>query len=382
MRCTLGLLCSTAACVIFAVVALSAQQPSATPPPVSEEPVRIPTDEVHLTVHAQGAFPGVALKLRPEDLSVFENGVAQEITSMRNVPASVLVLVDTGAALSFVKSSETARLTAKLIIGGLPMGTSFSVAQYSERTETIADWTENRADAFSRIDSSTKLGRRSMLAESIAAAAKMFASRPFENRHLILVTDGLDRSKAIDSKSAELRQLAAANIVLHVVSYAGIEQAGAEEAGKIVKFNTKPSRPRIPPFILEDMIRGMSLPPQIREEVKAFLRAQNEGTRWLVIDLDRERKRMLNGRRDEWKKAEEQLTAAAAETGGSVSKSADLAELWNGAAEIARAIGMHYSLIYSPSVSGSDESKPRSIMIKSGIDGISVRTRKTVVLAK
>ncbi len=294
----------------------------------------------------------------------------------------MLVLVDTGAALTFVKSSETARLTAKLIIGSLPEGTSFSVAQYSERTETVADWTENQADTFSRIDNSIKLGRRSMLTDAFATATKVFASRPFENRHLILVTDGLDGSKAIDSKSAELRKLAAANIVLHVVSYAGIEQAGAETAGKIVKFNTKPSRPRIPPFILEDMLRGMSLPREIRIEVEAFLRAQNEGIQFIIIDLDRERKRMLNGRRDEWKKAEEQITVIAAETGGSVSKSADLAELWAGAAEIARAIGMHYSLIYSPTVSGSDESKPRSVMVKSAIEGINVRTRRWVVLTK
>lgn len=381
MRCTLALFCSTIVFLISAVASLSAQQTSPTPP-VSEETIRILTEEVHLTVHAQGAIPGVALKLRPEDLSVYEDGVAQTIASMRNVPASVMVLIDTGAALTFVKSSETARLTAMLVIGSLPDGSSFSVVQYSERTETIADWTDDRADAFLRIDSSVKIGRRSMLTDALTATTKMFASRPLENRHLILVTDGLDGAKAINPESAELRQLAAANIVLHVVSLAGIEQAGAETAGKIIKFNTKPSRPRIPPFILEDMLRGMPFPREKRKEMEAFLRAQNEGTRWLTIDLDRERKRMLNGRRDEWKKAEEQLTVAAAETGGSVSKSADLTALLNGAAEIARAIGMHYSLTYMPSVTASGEPKPRSVKVTTGIDGISVRTRKMVVLTK
>lgn len=381
MRCTFRLFCDTIVCLIFVAATLSAQESSPTPP-VSDETIRIQTEEVHLTVHAQGAVPGVALKLRSEDLSVFEDGVAQTIASMRNVPASVMLLIDTGAALTFVKSSETVRLTAKLVIGNLPEGTSFSVMQYSERTETIAGWTDDRVDVFSRIDSSIALGRRSMLTDAFATATRMFASRPIENRHLILITDGLNGSKAVNPESAELRQLAATNIVLHVVSLAGIEQAGAESAGKIVKFNTKPSRPRIPSFILDDMLRGLSSHPQIKEEVKAFLRAQNEGTRWLIIDLDRERKRMLNDRRDEWKKAEEQLTVAAAETGGSVSKSADLSELWTGAAEIARAIGMHYSLTYIPSFSAAGEPKPRSVMVTTGIDGISVRTRKMVVLTK
>lgn len=377
MRCTIGLFCSTIVCLVFVTATLLAQQASPTPP-VSEETIRIQTEEVHLTVHAQGAIPGVALKLRPEDLSVYEDGVAQTIASMRNVPASVLVLIDTGAALTFVKSSETARLSAKLVIGNLPEGTSFSVVQYNERPKTVADWTDNRVDVFSRLDSSVAIGRRSMLTDALTAATTMFAARPIENRHLILITDGLDGSRAVNPESVELRQLAVVNITLHVVSLAGIEQAGAETAGKIVKFNNKPSRPRIPQFVLEDLLRGMP----VKEEVKSFLRAQNEGTRWLIIDLDRERKRMLNGRRDEWKKAEEQLTVAAAETGGSVSKSADLAELWKGAAEIARAIGMHYSLTYMPAVTASGEPKPRSVRVTTGINGISVRTRKMVVLTK
>ncbi len=86
-----------------------AQQPEPTPP---EETVRIPTQEVHLTVHAQGAFPGFAPKLRPEDIGVFEDGVAQSITSMRSTPASVLLLFDTGAALTFAKSRDMIALTA------------------------------------------------------------------------------------------------------------------------------------------------------------------------------------------------------------------------------------------------------------------------------
>ena len=381
MRCAFLKFCSTIICLAAGAAALPAQQQSPTPP-ISEETIRIATEEVNLTVHAQGAIPGVAPKLRVDDISVFEDGAKQTITSMRNTPANVLVMVDTGAALTFVKNGETAKLTAKLIVGSLPEGTSVAVAQYSDRTETIADWANDRADTFSRIDSSIKLGRRSMLTDAFGAAAKIFISRPIENRHLIIITDGLDGSKAINREANELRQLAAANIVLHVVSLARIEQAGAEESGKIVRFNTKPSRPRIPPFIFEDIIRNMPAPPQFKEEIKGFLRAQNEGTRFLIIDLDRARKRILNGRRDEWKRAEEELTVLAVETGGSVSGSDDLEELWTGAVEIARAIGMHYSLTYMPTASIADNKKPRTILVMSAIESIHVRTRKTVVLAK
>jgi von Willebrand factor type A domain. len=380
MRCTFALIGSTFLSLIVFVAAISAQ--TATPTPAAaEETIRVATEEVNLTVHAQGAIPGVAPKLRIDDISVFEDGNRQTITSMRNTPASVLVLVDTGAALTFVKSSQTAKLTTKLIVGSLPEGTAVAVAQYNDRTEKIADWTDDRDDAFARIDSSVYVGRRSMLTKAFGAASAMFISRPVENRHLILITDGLDGAKAVDRAAVELRGLAAANIVLHVVSLAGIEQAGAEESGKVIKFNTKPSKPRIPPVIFEEMIRNIPAPPQLKEEVKGFLRAQNEGMRFLVIDLDLARKRMLNGRRDEWKRAEEQLTLVATETGGSVSASGNLEELWTGAAEIARSIGMHYAVTYMPTVSFNDDKKARTIEVKSAIESIRVRTRKTVVHA-
>ncbi len=47
---------------------VNAQQPVATPP---DETIRIPTEEVHLTIRAEGPFPGVAPKLRADELTVF-----------------------------------------------------------------------------------------------------------------------------------------------------------------------------------------------------------------------------------------------------------------------------------------------------------------------
>jgi hypothetical protein len=45
---------------------------------------------------------------------IVESGTPQKIESMRRVPASVLLLLDTGGDLNFAKTLDLTRLTAKL----------------------------------------------------------------------------------------------------------------------------------------------------------------------------------------------------------------------------------------------------------------------------
>ncbi len=354
-----------------------AQQPEPTPP---EETVRIPTQEVHLTVHAQGAFPGFAPKLRPEDIGVFEDGVAQSITSMRSTPASVLLLLDTGAALTFAKSRDMIALTARLVIDSLPETTVCSVFQYSDRTDVISAWTDKREEIAADIGPAIKSGRRSLLASAVELAVKSFASQPIGNRHLILITDGLNGSSAMDISAPVFADLAAANIAVHVVSYTAIEQNGAEEAGKTVRINTRPSRPRVPKEIFDEMVRGLP----ISVEAKEFLKTMNEATQIVIIDLDGERKKMLRTRRGEWAKAEINLRELANETGGSVFTPTDALGLATAAAEVARSIGSHFDVTYTPlrPIIESESRTVRTISVVSRIEAIKVRTRKKLMTGK
>lgn len=361
-------------CVIASFAAL-AQQPSATPP--TEETLRIPSEEVHLTVLAHGAYTGFLPKLRPNDIVVYEDGVAQTITSMRNTPASVMVLLDTGAALTFAKSAAMVRVSAKILVDNLPEGSTVSAMQYHEKPETIAEWTDDRSSIIDRLEKGVRSGRRSMLSEALTSATGAFKSRPAENRHLILVTDGLDASSAIKADSEELRRIAEANIVVHIISYTQIEQKGAELAGRRVKINTRPSKPRVPDYIFDDMIRGLP----IRTEAKEFLKNMNEAQQIIIIDLDSERRKMLRGRREEWSNAEEQLTEIAAETGGSIAVPISAVDLWKSASEVARSIGSHYDVTYTPAKTISDAgvAVKRNILVESKVESIKVRTRRTLI---
>lgn len=354
-----------------------AQQPSATPP--TDETVRIPSEEVHLTVLAHGAYAGFLPKLRPSDIVVYEDGVEQTITSMRNTPPSVLVLVDTGAALTFAKSAPMVRISTKILVDNLPERTVTSVMQYHEKPETISTWTEDRTEIVGKLDKGIRSGRRSHLSDALTAALRSFDTRPLENRHLILVTDGLDGQSAIKASGDEFRRIAAANIVVHVISYTDIEQKGAEHAGRRVRLNTRPSKPRVPKVIFDDMIR--SLP--IRAEARAFLKSMNEAQQIIIIDLDSERRKMLRGRREEWSKAEDELGEIAIETGGSIDVPVSAVDLWTSASEVARSIGSYYDVTYTPAKTIADSGAvKRDILVESKVESIRVRTRKTLIAGK
>lgn len=353
-----------------------AQQP--TPTPLSEDIVRVRTDEVTLTIYAQGPFPGVLPKLRPDDITVYEDGIPQKIASMRVAPANVLLLLDTGAALSFAKSDDSVRLAADIAVTSLPADASVSVVQYSDQPETVVPWTNKREEVIAAIDSSVKMGRRSLLANAVLFAIQSFAERPIENRHLILVTDGLDNSSAIGAQSAEMKQLAAANITVHILSYAAIEQIEAARAARTVRINTQPTRARIPKEIFDEMLRGLPLPIKVKE----FLRLGNEAQRIVIINLDIEQKKMLRSRRVEWEKAQRELDQIALETGGVSRSPTDLVNLAIAAAQIARSIGSHYTITYSPTrpVSEITSAESRSVSVKSQSDLIFVRTRRSINL--
>ena len=356
----------------------SGQQPA--PSPTPEETVRVRTEEVHLTLRADGPIPGHAPKLRTNDFTIYEDGVAQAVTSLRSLPARVFVLIDTGAALTFAKQRETSDLAAQLIVGSLPEDATFAVAQYSDRVEPIIPWSSHRENAIEQLSGAAKIGRRSMLAPALHYVLESFATQPVENRHLILITDGLNGPAAVDPTSKEIKDLVAANIVVHVISLTAMEQDGAKEAAKLVRINTRRTKPRVPKEIFDEMLQ--SLP--IANKTKEFLKLQNEAQQIVIIDLDRERRKMLKARREEWGKGEANLQKIATDSGGDVAVPIDAAALMTASIDVARAIGSHYDVMYEPSrpISDQKEAGDRSISVKSRSDALRLRLRRVLTVKR
>jgi hypothetical protein len=373
---------------IFAVIVFlptlisyaSAQVPHASPTP--EDGERVPTEEVHLTISAEGPLKGFTPKLRSEDFTVYEDGVAQTVTSMSLIPAHVMVLIDSGAALTFAKNREMTNLAAMLVVDNLPEGTTCSVAQYSEHVSPIVPWTEDRDRAVTQLIGAIRTGRRSMLGEALKYALESFKSQPVGNRHLILVTDGIDGPAAINIGNAAFRDLAPANIAVHILSLTKMEQEGAKDAVKRVRINLDPhpSKPRVQKEIYDDMLN--SLP--IKAEMREFMRTANESQQIVIVDLDFERRKILRTRRGEWEKGEGNLQTIAVETGGSIRTPVDTTALLNSAIDVARSIGSNYDVTYTPSrtISDASDKAPRNVLIASRSDAIKLKTRKTLSVPK
>ena len=362
------------------ITCASAQEPRTTPTP--DDAVRVPTEEVHLTINAEGPYQGFTPKLRTEDFTVYEDGVAQTVTSMRMIPARVMVLIDSGAALTFAKDRDMTNLAAMLVVHNLPEGTTCSVAQYNEHVSSIVPWTEDRDRAVTQLIGAIRTGRRSMLGEALKFAFESFKSQPIGNRHLILLTDGIDGPAAINNESAALRDLAAANIAVHILSLTKMEQEGAKDAVKTVRINLDPhpTKPRVQKEIYDDMLN--SLP--IKAEMREFMRTANESQQIVIVDLDIERRKMLKMRRGEWEKGEVTLQKVAVETGGSIRTPVDTTALLNSAIDVARSIGSNYDVTYTPSrtISEASDKAPRNVLIASRSDAIKLRTRKTLSIPK
>jgi hypothetical protein len=82
----------------------------------------------------------------------------------------------------------------------------------------------------------------------------MFKARPFENRHLVLISDGVETVADETAQRIALRNLLATNITVHVISYTQLQEQMAQKSTQRIRLGDGKTKPRIPPFIYESML--------------------------------------------------------------------------------------------------------------------------------
>ena len=88
-------------------------------PPKDDDTEKVFTEEIKLNVLAfndEGIF---APNVKKEDLVITENNVLHQASSVRRIPANVLIVMDTGGEMRQVKSINQTRGTAKSIVNAL-----------------------------------------------------------------------------------------------------------------------------------------------------------------------------------------------------------------------------------------------------------------------
>lgn len=352
-----------------------AQTPSPTPP---DEKISVLTEEVRLNVTAQYGNGKFVPNLTADDLLVVESGDPQTITSMNRVPANVLLLLDTGSELNYVKSTVATRITAKILIANLEANDSLAVIQYNDKIETLSDWTKKSEFDSASLDKLFS-GRRSRFTEAVNAAIEVFKSRPTDNRHLVLISDGVESVADEAEHQQALQNLLAANITIHIISYTQLEEQSAIKATRRIKINKEKTPPRVPDYIMDVILQ--TLPDNEEKSARRILKSLNESQRIVVLTLDNQMIKVVRQKREVWRKNEIEFKDLADGSGGMFQAPENLETMWLFAVEVAHAVDSNYVITYTPTrpIAESPNGEPRKVRVGTHRNGVIIRSRQKIL---
>ena len=371
---TTGLLLIAA---VFAVAAAqtSNQQPakpqaSPSPSPTPEESVKVFTEEVRLPVVALDSYGHYDPTLELDDILVLEDGVAQQLRSVRHVPANVLFVLDTGGELSGLggmsKSTSLTRQVASQLVTKLQVGDSIAVMQSGNTAEMLQPWTTDKSLVLRTLKNKLLSTKRSRISEAIAKASVQLKDRPEGSRHVVLITDGVDTPGSKVDRGQAMKKLIAARATVHIISYTEFVQQKKDERSSSIGTGQRP--PSSDPITATDP----TLPPGVT-------RSPSYG---ISVRFDPAMRRMRKAYEAEVKKSQQALKSVADETGGRMMLPVNSDEMLAQANEVARAIGAEYVVTYRPKrpLAEATPGEYRRIQVASRRVGLSLHARRGYVV--
>lgn len=354
--------------LITSIAANSQTKPTPTPTP--DDTVRVETEEIKINILAYDANQKFVDNVRAEDLVVTENNVLHQATSLRRIPANVVIVMDTGGELRQVKTIGQTRKTAASLVASLQPKDAVGIVEYSDKAEVVSDLTTDRAATAAAIGR-TNFGLGSDFIEAVRLASAMLTRHGTENRHLVLITDGTDNTFSGAAREKALRKLLETDINVHVISYTRLESAAVEPLTKSV--NTKPKPVNAGPA---------AMPREVAESLPNGTRDFNTSSVGPTINLDRKKKKTWVARKGDLRSAEVQLTALTESTNGTMTIPATLDEMIANTAVIARNIDGSYVLTYVPKVESGANKVDRIITVSSKREGLIIQGKRRLVAKK
>ena len=352
--------------------AQAGRRPEPTPTPQNEEqdPVRVFTEEVRLPVIALDQFGHYDPTLETDDVLVLEDGVAQQVRSVRHIPANVLLLLDTGGELSGLGgSSKLTSLTREVaiqVMRSVPDTTALAVMQFNNSVELLQPWTTDKELLLKVLKTKLSSGKRARFSDALVAAANLMKDRPEGSRHLVVVTDGVDTAGTKTSRAEALKQLAAARATVHIISYTEFVRQKREGRTPGVSSGQVPTArdpitatdPTLPPGTTRSPSFGISVrfDPAMRRQRKAY--------------------------ENEIKKSQQVLTSVADEMGGRIFLPLNSEQMLAQAREAAAEIGSEYVVTYRPKrpLANSKPGEYRRLEVAPRKQGLTLRSRRGYVV--
>ena len=363
----------TASLGCFAQTATGVASPQPTPPPQQPEPLKIYTEEVLLPVVATDSNGRFDPTLEPDDLLVLENGESQAIRSVRRIPASVLLLLDTGGFRNPAMKTNATRDFAVRLVSQLRSGDQVAVLQFGGKVELIQSWTAEPEVAIHSLKSKLSSGRFGRLQDGLAAASAQLKNTPPGNRHIVLVTDGGESVRDEAELAGAMEQLFTSQATIHVISYTQLGRKKIKEQHPKIPVTITGVRPKNAQDTADELTH-----PLDRETLASNL----QGKLYLVIDTDFPMWRHSRDYAKDLKQNEQWLAWLAEQSGGNMMLPPSAEELPKLTDELAREIDSQYVVTYRPKsgVAPKSSEEIRRIEVVSRRVGLYVRSRRNYIV--
>ncbi len=356
----------TTSLAIFIVFAISVNAQTATPTPIDDDdPVRIDTEEIKVNVSAFNRFGEFVPAMRKEDLVIVEDGRLHQATSVRRIPANILIVVDTGGELRQVKNITQTRETAKALVRKLDSDNSLAVLEYHDKARILTEWTKNKFKVLKDLDRKLYFGRRSIFSDALELATKFLRKTEADNRHLVLITDGTDSFWSDERRENAFRDILGTNINVHVISYTALElKVVTPKAKGTRKGNGKKT---LPQEVIDTLPNG----------VRDVANAPSFGS----ISTDRKFLKTMRGRKKALENSEKYLLNLTESTSGLFILPDDKEEMIEKTALVAKVIDSNYVVTYIPkkALRESKKGETRTIEVSSKKGGLQVLARRKLI---
>ena len=351
---------------IFAV-SVSSQSRRVAPTPTPRDDVeRVNTEEIKLNVLAFDEKGGFYPNVTSNDIVITENNILHPPSSVRRIPANVLIVMDTGGELRSVKSLEQTRRTALALVASLRDGDSMALLQYADKPQIVQEWTSDKKEMIDAINK-TKFGRRDDFAGALKLARDFLLRNPADNRHMVLITDGTDSVSGSSAKYDALQTLLSTNISVHVLSYTAMEAENVESRTRTVSNTPQPK----------------ALPDEVAAQLPSGTRDIATGPKiGPTINIDRKLIKTMKSRKADLLRSQDQLEKISEGTNGEFIVPDTTDEMVDKAPLVSKMIDSAYVVTYVPKLPVNERKGvvERNIEVTSKRDGLVVQARRTLVI--
>lgn len=355
-----------AALVVTGTSFAQSRRVAPTPTPTPGDVERVVTEEVRLNVLAFNEEGKFVPDVTDKDLVITDNDILHQPSSVRRIPANVLIVMDTGGELRSVKSLDLTRRVALEVAAALRPGDEIALMQYSDKSEIVSEWTTDRKQIIAAINK-TKFGRRDSFVGALDMAREFLMRNPGDNRHLVLITDGTDSKPGTSAKFDAFQRLAETDISVHVISYTSLEAADIEPRTKALSKTPPPS----------------ALPQEVKDQLPNGTRdIANAPKIGPTINLDRSLIKRMKARKADLLDSEDKLSQLAENTNGEFILPETTDEMLQKAPIVAKMIDAAYVVTYMPKVAINDRKGlyERNILVTSKRDGLIVQARRKLLI--